>query len=227
LKKELYKYRADFDRTYGYPTFFFTDQSKRISNDTFLFSSDYFAPLSLWRKSYREARNKWEDRNIKDYIYVYQNTGFPAQAYRYPRSARIQNGEVVSFTVDGDINGANVPAPPTIDGLFKIIKDALDKEPSMLQVTYNNTFHFPSSIFVDQSERMADEEIRLDVLSFAQTQRTASVCLKLQSACEAASECCSGRCISRACVRPNNNNNNNRDWFALNFLRKSTKVKPM
>lgn len=49
----------------------------------------------------------------------------------------------------------------TIDGVFDKIQDAIDEDAHMITVQYDTELGFPSSVAVDYSEQIADEELSL------------------------------------------------------------------
>ena len=55
----------------------------------------------------------------------------------------------------------------TIDGVFYKIQDAIDEDAHMITVVYDTELGFPSSVAVDYSEQIADEELSLIISNVA------------------------------------------------------------
>ena len=53
----------------------------------------------------------------------------------------------------------------TIDELFDIVLDA-DENADELDITYDDTFHYPSSVWIDYLKEAVDEEIRYEAENF-------------------------------------------------------------
>lgn len=80
---------------------------------------------------------------------------------------------------DGSVNdvfadtGIAVPenynhANATIDSLFDEIKAAIDSNADNVQVEYDPISGYPTSIFIDYSTQIADEELRLNISGLVQ-----------------------------------------------------------
>ena len=83
-----------------------------------------------------------------------------------PHQVVVQNGKVVS------VNGAPYNAAerygtiPTIPELLQIIKTNVDKNPYQKTLNFNSTYGYPTNVFFDFSQQMADDEIGYEVTNF-------------------------------------------------------------
>ena len=74
---------------------------------------------------------------------------------------RVRGGQVESRRYLD--TGADVPADiavayPTVDALFAIIDDAEARGAAVVDARYDDAYGFPVSVYLDYSERIADEE---------------------------------------------------------------------
>jgi hypothetical protein len=61
--------------------------------------------------------------------------------------------------VPGDL----APHFPTVDGLFDVIKDAMDRDVHQLRVTYDGDTGIPVDIWIDYEANAVDEELGYQV----------------------------------------------------------------
>ena len=54
-----------------------------------------------------------------------------------------------------------------IEGLFALIREAITQNASRIEVTFDETYGYPSELFIDYDERMADEEASFRISSFS------------------------------------------------------------
>ena len=81
----------------------------------------------------------------------------------------VEDGSPTGLVVLED--GTVVPEPdpseyPTVTGLFDILEEAVDQEAHSINVTWDPTFGFPTTFFIDYSLNIADEELGYDVRAF-------------------------------------------------------------
>jgi hypothetical protein len=78
----------------------------------------------------------------------------------------VQNGVAVGRVyVDSglDVPGAAAPSFPTVDGLFDILRDAIQAEADRIDVTYDPDLGVPLDFWIDYSEMAADEELGMEI----------------------------------------------------------------
>lgn len=109
------------------------------------------------RAALAEARERWAQAGPADYTYVYR-----AQCFCIPSAIEVTvaGGEIQSHEVlEGELFGELI----SIDDVFAYIEDSLDQHPASIDVTYDEEFGYPRSVFVDFDEMMADEEFGYSV----------------------------------------------------------------
>jgi hypothetical protein len=77
----------------------------------------------------------------------------------------VQDGTIIGVSYKDD------PTPVsgtvwTIEGLFNLMQDAIDQIPAKIEVDYDETYGYPTLIFIDKNELIADEEIDVFVNEF-------------------------------------------------------------
>jgi hypothetical protein len=83
-----------------------------------------------------------------------------------PHQIVVQNGKITT------VNGAPYNAAErygvmyTIPELLQVIKANIDKNPAKKVLNFNATYGYPTNVFFDFSEMMADEEIGYEVTNF-------------------------------------------------------------
>ena len=110
-----------------------------------------------------EEKEVWSDYDFNDYDYTFQIDCFCTEEYREPKRIEVRDNKV--FTVAGTPIGEveNSTVFRTIDGLFEFIEEQRKLNPAVEEIEYDPTYGFPTSIFFDISELIADEEIRYSI----------------------------------------------------------------
>ncbi len=86
--------------------------------------------------------------------------------YVGPHQIIVQNGKITS------VNGAPYNAAErygvmyTIPELLQVIKASIDRKPVKSILNFNQTYGYPTTIFFDFSEMIADEEIGYEITNF-------------------------------------------------------------
>jgi len=82
---------------------------------------------------------------------------------RLEATVHVENGQVVSISnVRGDgepFDGASPSDFKSIEELFALINEAEREGAAVVQVTYDEVLGYPTDIYIDRDERLADEEI--------------------------------------------------------------------
>jgi hypothetical protein len=113
-------------------------------------------------------RELWQDLGIRSYQFEYMVSCFCGFTEPNPALITVQNGAVVKVEpADGGpaVTGS-LEDWPTIDDLFSIISHASEGDPDVLDVEYDETYHYPTIIHIDPIERAADDEITYRVQRF-------------------------------------------------------------
>ena len=108
---------------------------------------------------------KWKNQKIVDYEFTLTVNCFCTIETRGPHSIVVKGGKIQS--VNGETyDSVKHYAVKTIDQLFEVISVNLARKPFSKTLEYDTKYHFPSSIFFDISQMIADEEIGYTVSNF-------------------------------------------------------------
>ncbi len=88
---------------------------------------------------------------------------FCMQNYTRPMTYQVSNGAIVGSATYADGTGGNIdttmsPTLNTVDMAFEIIQDAIDEKADNITVVFDATLGNPTTINIDKSRMMADEE---------------------------------------------------------------------
>lgn len=116
----------------------------------------------------QEQEKKWKKQGITDYEFTSQISCFCQSDYTLPMAIVVKNDEIQS------INGvayANLEYENhmTIDELFDYIEDRQNKNPVIENLEFDSVYGFPSYIYFDISEMIADDEIGYTITNFIPT----------------------------------------------------------
>ncbi len=117
----------------------------------------------------QQRKQRWMAQNILNYRYVLENRCFCVAEVRQPVQIEVRNGQMRSIkTYDGgrSVNEEYFEKYDTIPKLFDLIRASVDRKAAKISVDYDLKLGFPTRIFIDLSENIADEEINLDVYAF-------------------------------------------------------------
>ncbi|CAA6814553.1 MAG: Alkaline phosphatase (EC [uncultured Thiotrichaceae bacterium] len=130
------------------------------------------------RAEFEANKQKWLDNRPENYNYQLQRGGFITPDARAPVNLTVNGTQVVKavFTppdiiIDSQeaIPGSDVPDfnKLTVDDLFSTVENAINAGAAEVRVTYDETLGYPTSIFIDQNQQIADEEIFLNASQLA------------------------------------------------------------
>lgn len=115
------------------------------------------------------AETLWKQKRPEHYAYQLQPSCFCPPEYTQPIAIRVFKGVVQQ----ADLVTSKKPLPTerkadakTIEDLFKLIRDAIERPAASVNVTYDQQYGFPSSINIDVDQMMADEEMYYTVTGF-------------------------------------------------------------
>lgn len=128
---------------------------------------------SFQRQNLQQARTRWDTKDVASYSYILELQCFcaPASELR-PVLVTVNNGTVVSLQY-WNTNPNNRPAAPasifgpydTVEELFALVADAIDRNADVLQVGYNSEYGFPEAVNVDY-EAGGSEQLLFFVTQF-------------------------------------------------------------
>jgi hypothetical protein len=151
-----------YDDEYGFPTFVTVNESLMIADLEYKLIIDYLAPVSDWQSDLDDAKSTWQSQSLDTYKYTYQRSCECTDDYTRPKLVEVVNGTIAA--IDGSpvesIQRASVTTDiPTLDGLLEVIQDAINQNAFQINVEYDPKYAYPTSIFIDYDEMMADEEL--------------------------------------------------------------------
>ena len=110
--------------------------------------------------------NLWNKKKIVNYSFSFKRVCYCPLEYVGPNQIIVQNGKITS------VNGAPYNAAErygvmyTIPELLQVIKANIDRKPVKSILNFNQTYGYPTTIFFDFSEMIADEEIGYEITNF-------------------------------------------------------------
>lgn len=117
------------------------------------------------------AREKWQAANISHYRFNLSISCFCIFTQDMPLIIEVDDGKVVSmeFQSGNEIDPSFVELferYATIDRIFAELEKALGGEAEAVNVTYDETYGFPTEVAFDFELQAADEEIYLTISDF-------------------------------------------------------------
>jgi hypothetical protein len=110
--------------------------------------------------------NLWNEKKIENYSFSFKRVCFCPLEYVGPNQIVVINGKIST------VNGAPYNKAErygviyTIPELLQVIKENIDKKPVKQTLNFNPTYGYPTSVFFDFSEMIADEEIGYEITNF-------------------------------------------------------------
>ena len=111
----------------------------------------------------------WESQNLDSYRFQFQWQCFCLPDYLETVWVTVEDGAITSVeAVDPNFEGTipDMSEFRTISGLFDLIRDGIENQAYEIRVTYNDTFGYPASAYIDYDFNMADEERGFEILEF-------------------------------------------------------------
>ncbi len=107
-------------------------------------------------------RKKWESEMVSSYNFSFQWSCFCLPDYVAQVNITVRENRIHGAAfVEGDI-----PIPlevakeryRTMEGLFNLLQSAIDENAETISVTYHPELGYPTEVWIDYDERIADEE---------------------------------------------------------------------
>ena len=114
-------------------------------------------------REFRQAREKWLNRGIRDYRMTVNRSCFCASPFR--AKITVREGKPVRIS-DRPWYG-----PRTVPGMFRIIAQAIKRKAAVLDVRYDRRFGFPTRAWIDYMAMAADDEIGYRITKFSRLKR--------------------------------------------------------
>ena len=115
-------------------------------------------------------RALWTSSRAGDYSFVLAPMCFCPREYVQPVSIRVANGVVASVTY---VESGKTPEHDgfgryvTVDGLFAVIQEGIDRKASRITVSYDPGLGYPKDVSIDYVANMADEEYAFTAANFS------------------------------------------------------------
>lgn len=180
IQKEINRRATDlhiaYDEQYGYPVSIFVDPRAFWSEEQYSISVSGFQIIKVPTQTNTdqatldENKQLWANYTAPGYNFTYRRTCFclPQESV----FSEIDEGSLVRayFLPSLDpLSTEQIASRVSIYKLFEYIQDAIDSNAAILNVTYNVDFGYPESIYIDQVENIADDEVTHTVLWFEVT----------------------------------------------------------
>jgi hypothetical protein len=107
-------------------------------------------------------RRLWAEVGFSDYRYNFQRLCFCVDVRPVDIEVRAGTITTVTVTETGErVNSADFGRFETVESLFDLVRDAIDRKAEKLTVAYHPSLGYPIDIDVDYSFNIADEEQRI------------------------------------------------------------------
>ena len=123
------------------------------------------APKNQFETNYQ----KWMQNNISNYQFTLQRSCECMPDVTRPVTLRVVNNRIVSSkfaNTDTNLSNDLQRNIYTIEGLFQLVRAAQKKGAHSIKVQYDSNYGYPTSIFIDHSAEIADDETILNVRHF-------------------------------------------------------------
>jgi hypothetical protein len=112
-----------------------------------------------------QQEQKWKKQGITEYAFTLQISCFCIVDYTRPKSIVVKNNQIES------VNGIaytdlEYETYMTFDDFFEYIKERQKENPVQENLEFDPTYGFPTYIYFDISEMIADEEIGYTITDF-------------------------------------------------------------
>ena len=115
------------------------------------------------RERIRAQRAIWDAQQISDYTFESRRVCFCAFVGWLEVTVEADTILTVLAIDDVEVPQSAIADYPTIDELFDILTDAVDRDAVQIDVTWHETMGYPTTFFIDYARNIADEELGHDV----------------------------------------------------------------
>ncbi len=116
---------------------------------------------SWMRAQFDRNRQLWDEQALSTYQYVFNGSCLCLPEYTAPVNIKVERGEWAEITTKADgtpVSEKDWNRYKTIEELFDIIEEAFLQDAKEINVEYDPDLGYPTSVFIDYDERIADEE---------------------------------------------------------------------
>ncbi len=119
---------------------------------------------SLLIEELKENRQLWRSQQIENYQYIYQQRCFCPLPSNEPLKVSVKNDKITQVVnLNNNQVITDLTLPKTIEELFNIIKDAIQRNADEILITYDPTLGYPTRVEIDYQKILADDEITYTV----------------------------------------------------------------
>lgn len=117
------------------------------------------------REEIERRRSAWTEREVRDYAFTLRRLCFCLPEVTRPVRIEVRRGEVTQVRrPDGtDVDPARWHLYPTVDGVFAILLDAVDRGADSVAVAWSEGLPSPRAVFIDYRRATADEELGFEL----------------------------------------------------------------
>lgn len=108
------------------------------------------------------AETKWRQKQPEHYGYTLQRSCFCTAEYRKPIAIEVQHERVQTAYLLPEktlLPWERITDAVTVEGLFEVIRKAIEDKAARIDVEYDATYGYPSSISIDPNTATADDEM--------------------------------------------------------------------
>ena len=116
-------------------------------------------PLGEERDRLEQARAHWRSQAIQSYTYTFKRSCFCAPGSNEPMTVTVRGNAIQSVVRISDGAPQDPAQFDTVDGLFELLAEAIDGDPAQFSAEYHPGLGHPTSGYIDQDARIADEEL--------------------------------------------------------------------
>ncbi len=126
-------------------------------------------PLSAAQEQLDTHRQRWEAVGLIDYRFTFERTCFCPPEFSPTVIITVKNKvvESVQDAQSGELL-TNPPYPYTIDDIFTIIQEAIEKGSAEVSATYDAQLGYPIDVYIDTYANAIDEEYSMKVRNFTE-----------------------------------------------------------
>ncbi len=119
-------------------------------------------------ENYKQNLALWQQTAINSYVIDFQRICFCLPDLTQPVKLSVENHNLSDaiYLSGAAVNQSNYVHFYTINKAFSLIQEAFDAKAAEVRVVYNQEFGFPTSVFIDYDERLADEELQFRFNNF-------------------------------------------------------------
>jgi hypothetical protein len=110
--------------------------------------------------------NLWNEKKIENYSFSFKRVCFCPLEYVGPHQIVVKNGKISTVNGAPYNKAERYGVMYTIPELLQVIKANIDRKPVKQTLNFNPTYGYPTSVFFDFSEMIADEEIGYEITNF-------------------------------------------------------------